>query len=302
MDYFQGAGMNKVGLAVIALVLIALVLVFYQLTGAATSQTPSTTVTISNSAPSVDGCVTTNPITLGAGPDNTTVWCNCTVYDANGWADVNFSNATFYNYTNTTSGYFNTSNRYINYSCVNRSVSGDANRKYFNCSFSVTYFATPSGGGFWTCNFSVNDTGGYPAFNATNTTLASLVAVGNDPSTINYGSLSPGATSAAQYDNVTNFGNVRIDLKIEGINLTSSGKPDINVSQQFYAYLSSMSGELSVNFTGGSPQFNSTYELSPTPNGTTIISNRTQWFDLHVPSAQLAGTYGGTITLTAQEG
>jgi hypothetical protein len=258
----------------------------------------SSSVTIQNSAPTLGAVSLVDPISLNVGPDMTTVYCSATATDNDGFADVSTAIGKLFNETNGFAGSDDDNIRYSNNFCNREGGSGNA--VTVNCSFVLKYFASPSGGGTWNCSLNITDASGASVDRNASANLSELIAIGASPSTINYGTgIAPGDTSGTVNLNVTNYGNVRIDLEIEGENMSSAGKTDINVSQQKYSYYDDMSVEYDVPYTGDG-SFNSSYNLEKATS--TTLSNMTKWFDLHVPIGWPAGTYTGTITLTAQQG
>jgi len=169
------------------------------------------------------------------------------------------------------------------------------NTVHGNCSFTLNYYAVP---GVWRCKMYFNDSGSNSDSNFTNATLSTNLALVNDLSTINYGSVSPSSNSSNVADNVTNYGNVALDTKFESTNLTSSGSKDINASNQWYAFGAVANFTPVPNATGA---FNTSYNLNVSYDGTTASSNKTQYFLIAIDSGQPSGTYSGVLTITAQQ-
>ncbi len=305
----------------VALAVIAVAGVLYfspyilQITGAATQGTATTQTVIGNQVPVMGPCylsaTSQNAVTLAAGPDTTRVWCNCTIVDTNGNSDISKVNATLFNSTvgegaTGASGTASTLFRYNNRSC--NTYNGASNTIHANCSFDVQYFATPgediSKG--WTCKMYANDTSSASTSNTTNFTVASLIAVVINVSSVDFGSLAPNANSTAISFNVTNFGNVILDSKFAADNLTASGKKDINASNEWYSLTSGTAVDFVrvPNSTSGPsavPNIGS-YNLNVSYNGasgtTGNESNKTQYFLIYIDTGQPSGTYAGTLYVT----
>ena len=81
-----------------------------------------------------------------------------------------------------------------------------------NCLFDVYYYARP---GEWNCTVEVHDYSGYSDKNSNVTNMEVLLALGL-PAVINYGEVNATYVSDEQTANVTNFGNVQINLSLQG--------------------------------------------------------------------------------------
>jgi len=96
-----------------------------------------------------------------------------------------------------------------------------------NCSFDVQYFSDP---GNWNCTVSINDTYNSNDTNSDNITMGELLAVGL-PSTINYGTVNATYVSSENITNVSNYGNVEIDLDLSGWAVTEGDGLAMNCTQ-----------------------------------------------------------------------
>lgn len=181
-----------------------------------------TTVNITNSKPEVlivdiDNGISN--ITLNAGSTRL-VTCNSTVLDYNGGNTIANVTAVFYdgNSVNHTMPEDNNS-MYYNTSCLEQSVNGYyAN---YTCTFVVEYYANASNN--WICNVTANDVYDFNGidygWNYNTTEINTLYAL-NVTSLIDYGDLAVEDTSTAQEANITNFGNVAINVSVYGYGVT----------------------------------------------------------------------------------
>ncbi|MBN1503290.1 hypothetical protein JW930_07160 [Candidatus Woesearchaeota archaeon] len=166
-----------------------------------------------NSFPSVSVIDILDPIDLFAASARTII-CNGTIFDEDGYPDIANVNATLFNidYGSYHEDSDNNSIHYTDTSCTIYNQVG--NMADFNCSFDVVYYAL---NGSWVCNVTVGD-----LINASNSsevyaTVNELLAIGADPSFINYGDL--GITEESPMDlivNITNYGNILLDLELYG--------------------------------------------------------------------------------------
>ncbi len=168
-----------------------------------------TRVNITNAAPIITQVTLPDPVVLTAG-GLSVVECNVTVMDYNGATDINVTNATLYHSSSSSGAADDNNTHYSNASCG--AVSQAGNYKNFTCNFSVYYYAL---NGTWTCNASANDSMSYNATNLNTTTFSPVLALNVTP-LIDYGNLSVGDTSAEQTANVTNIGNVPINVSVLG--------------------------------------------------------------------------------------
>ncbi|MBI5176990.1 hypothetical protein HY995_02795 [Candidatus Micrarchaeota archaeon] len=265
------------------------------ITGYASSQTPASQASVNNAGPTAGPCYVSS--SLAGGPGTSRFWCNCTVVDTNGFGDIAAVNATIFNYTYGEAGAASNLFHYTNNSC--RTYNGALNTIHANCSFDVQYYVSP---GTWQCRMYFNDTQSASTNNLTNFTIATVLAITNNLTTVNYGSVSPGSNSSAVPDNVTNWGNIIVDTKFEATNLTSAGNKDINASNQQYSFGYNgtyLDFAIIPNSTGVA---NASYNLNFSYDGTTGSANKTQYFLIAIDSGQPSGTYTGVITITASDG
>jgi len=246
-----------------------------------------------------------NEIDLLAGV-NRTVFCNATLVDVDFFDSISSASAVLYdNSSSSPAASDDMSQHYTNNSCV--LFAGSGNDRGVECSFAVAYYANNA---TWACNITATDNLTMSGSdNYDYSTINELVAL-NIPDNIDFGALSPGATSDVNKTNVTNFGNIEIDLKIYGYGngqttspnaLNCTGGEDKNISLYFLRYnvtdlptcsnfgwtsnyrnLTNLSNEKTW------PQFN----LGKQNVEGTLMRNYTCWI-LKIPTASEA-TLGGT--------
>jgi hypothetical protein len=172
-----------------------------------------TTVNVTNAYPEIlnISCNNGQSITLNAG---TTKAINCTIKirDYNGWNDVNYANATFYYYLNVSSDPDDNNVHYTNTSCAQVTNDGQYLVNW-TCSFDIWYFAV---NGSWRANATVNDSYGAKDNDYGNASISALLAL-NVTNLIDFGNLAVTETSPTSVQaNVTNFGNVPINVSVYG--------------------------------------------------------------------------------------
>jgi hypothetical protein len=241
------------------------------------------------------------------------VWCNGTVIDFNGKDDIMACNATLF-FTGNRSGQSNDMNEhYSNRSC--RLIRSGINNKTFTCSFAVWFFAN---NGTWWCNMSAWDNGTanlnhLSAFNSSldSTKTNSLYALAVPP-VVEYGQLVINQTSPADIiTNVTNTGNMNIDLQLHGYGGTASPPTEnnlsmkcalgtINITNERFALASGTAYASMTNLSGrfANPNDLNTFNLLQRKSET-INSTRNTYWKVKVPRAGVKGKCNGTIVFSS---
>jgi hypothetical protein len=268
-------------------------------------------VTVSNVGPVVsnvffnDTVATVHNITLSAESTTNLIMCNATITDLNGYQDVATSgsvNATFYHTSSSIDAADNTNVHYTNTSCSFIAGSGTAVTAV--CTVMFHYEAT---NGTWICNISAKD--GSNAVNTGSTTneVEPLVALTVLETNISFGSLSNGQNSStAQSTNITNQGNVKIDVQVKGnTDMTCSGIGTLGVTNISF---NTTSGNYDSMYTDGTGKILTTglqtltdFDLVPSgiaPFDQGIDATNLTYWSIQIPQA-VKGTCNNTITVAA---
>jgi hypothetical protein len=274
-------------------------------------------VNVTNMAPKVVGLIVddwtaspVNEIDLVSGWYRK-VYCNGTVVDYNGKDDIIACNATLF-YTGNRSGQWNDMNEhYSNNSCI--LVRSGIYNKTFSCSFNVWFFAN---NGTWWCNMSAWDNGTanlnrQPAYNSSrdDAKINPLYSL-NVPPVVEFGELSLGSTSTNKIINVTNTGNMNLDLNLYGYGSTKVPAVENNLSMECRI------GNISVNrmhFDNNSADtYDNMFNLSGRFKGPKLMhmnirqrkseiknsTNATYW-KIKIPQYAVKGTCNGTIVFNS---
>ena len=241
-------------------------------------------------------------ITITAGGTKK-ISCNATIRDWDGFNDVTYVNATIW-YVPTSGPLFanNNNSHYTNVTCgINASTSAYVG--WYVCSFDVLYYAN---NGTWMCNVSAENSWNYTNSGNGSTVFYPVYAL-NVSDGIDYGGVAVYDFSLPDIDaNVTNLGNMGINISVEGYGVTRGDGLAMNCS-------------LNGNITVDNERFslnNTTPWASKTPLVSTIggvlvsgltmpkqtisstqIVNSTYW-QLYVPPNP-AGNCTGNIIFTA---
>lgn len=224
-DYSGRTAFALLGLIAFAAFVFLGVVSLGPVTTAANNTSVKTYVNVTNTEPQVAAIVISPSPSVDLNPGNiTTVTCNASVWDYNGWNDVAVLNGTFFNsqlsYDYASPDDNNT--HYTNASCgACTQLDAFATNASCICSFAVRYYAN---NGTWTCNVTVRDNNiwlptdtplNFSAFGAGNTNINPLIAL-DLPGSINFGNLTVTQTSTPKTINITNFGNRDMNISLYG--------------------------------------------------------------------------------------
>ena len=256
-------------------------------------------------------------------PNATTLLtCVARVRDYNGDTDINATNATFFRTTSAITDPDDNNNHYTNASCaINRSFvswqghADDAYTALANCTIQVEYYADP---GEWNCSVTVNDSVSWTDSGWDNITINDLLAVGL-PDVIDYGTVNATEVSNENVTNITNFGNVPLNISLHGyaynnettgagyaMNCSLGNVGTIDINYEKFNLTSSTPGTLTLS------QFEATYiNLSSTPtvknfnlnyrqNDTVNKAINASYWRIYVPKG-VAGNCTGTIVFGATQ-
>ncbi|HLC78412.1 MAG TPA: hypothetical protein VJH92_04765, partial [Candidatus Nanoarchaeia archaeon] len=180
---------------------------------------------------------------------NRTVICNATVTEYDGQALQNstaklFHNSSFYSDSDDNNIHYSNSSCYVN------SSYGAENESSIECRFDVTYYANY---GAWNCSIYAEDNLSISDNRSDNTTLNQLLSIGL-VSSADYGIVNATYVSDELTLNVTNYGNILVNLSLSGYgNSISDGNSMIcsgrNISINYHKYNLSTStpGTLSLS-------------------------------------------------------
>jgi len=254
-----------------------------------------THVNITNSRPEVlnitfqDSANTSlKNITLNAGGLKD-VQCNVTVRDWNGFNDIVYLNATiWYAPTSNISAPNDNNTHYTNSSCsLNGSISAYVG--WYVCDFNVIYYAN---NGTWMCNATVIDNASTNGTGMGNGTFYPVYAL-NVTDGIDYGNAAVESFAGNVTANITNLGNMPINITVEGygagrgdgLAMNCSLGGNITVSNERFA-TANVAWALKTPLTGNSQPLSNLTMLKQ--NSTALITNSTYW-QLYIDSTNNPG-------------
>ena len=162
---------------------------------------------------------------------NQTRLVNCVgvIRDYNGEDDIANVSAILFDNGNSSLYVADDNNRhYTNASCfINTSFGSystftdDVYMALANCSFNIWYYANPT---LWNCTMMANNTVNWQDMNSSTQTVTQLLSM-ILPTSINYGLVNATYVSDEQIANVTNVGNVQVNLSLKGYATNPAGDP-----------------------------------------------------------------------------
>jgi len=304
---------NKIlGLIIVFLVLILLVnfdpTAFAGFEGWNTS---TASVTESTETPTV-GTITVlpSPINL-VGGSTLLVSCYADITDDNGVADIQSGkgNITLYDTETTTADC--TTNNFNCYRNITHSGAGSLNSDICpgsgttaTCNFSIPVYYNANSSS-WNCSMTITDSGGSGDTEQEIVAVNALTAIDISSSELNFGTLAPATFSDNKTEIVYNYGNIILDLQLNGTNMSCATGEDIEVGNITYNMTGPvLHGDWGTNLTG--TLFSEDFNLYPNQTQSTEVpaspSNTTYWkLYLPVSSAGIRGTCSGTIWFVAQQ-
>jgi len=245
-------------------------------------------------------------ITVAAGATKR-ITCNATIRSWDGFNDIVYVNATLWHWsTSNHSAIDNNNSHYTNASCfINNTIANTSGFiGYYECNFDVYYYAN---NGTWACNVTALNSWNYNGSGYNTTTFYPVYAL-NVTNGIDYGNVAVYAYSNETVANVTNFGNMAINLSVEGygtkrgdgLAMNCSTNGNISVANERFSL--SSTGNNGAAWSVKTP-LNSSQDLvanltmpKQTIPGSQII-NSTYW-QLYIPPNP-AGNCTGWIVFTA---
>ncbi len=282
--------------------------------------TATTTVTITNSAPIVSAVNIngTNPAVISLNTNSTTtVNVEATVSDNNGCGDLNSGTTTILLYRSgysssscSTNGGADASNCYLASAFVSTSSCVGLGTSYnTTTTFAVQYYAraTDSSSSFASNNWMAtvifrdpsNGTGTADSSNASTTNdFQSTLSINVTTSSIDFGSVGPGVSSATSTTVVVNVGNSSTTLKLSASTVLTGTGGTIAADYEHYATSSFTwsSGGSDVHLSTTSVAV-SGFTLTAPTSGTAIQGN--VFWALQPPLGTATGSYAGVNQFTA---
>ena len=158
--------------------------------------------------------------------------------------------------------------------------------------------------GTWTCNATVHDNSSINATDWNWTTINSMLALNISTTLLDYGNMDVGDTSVNKTLNVTNIGNLDINVSLRGYGATEGDGlafvcsiGNITVDNERYSLNSSHIWGQKTQLTAGfQPVQNLTIQKQDTPG---VLKTNTTYWQVYIPPNP-AGECNGTIVFQAE--
>lgn len=234
-------------------------------------------------------------ITLTAG-STVTIKANATITDTNGAGDIASANATLFHSSSSDTAANDENIHFSNSSCTLGSANG--NNKTVECSFILNFMTT---NGTWTVNITAYD----GAANATGrgadtNTVSDLASLDVAETTIDFSTLALGAnTTSAQSMTIRNLGNIVIDSQFSGTNYTCTVGTIDAANTRYNLTTAGYDGMTTALANAAATQTNFDLGIRGTATGNGLDSNKTEYWNILLPSTGIGGTCTDTLTATA---
>jgi hypothetical protein len=154
------------------------------------------------------------------------VSCRAIIYEYDNETEIESARAEFFDNSSSFYGQADDNNyHYKNSSCFLNKSYGDVNEAEVNCTFNVWYYANFAN---WKCvvevfdNLSLSENGSDYNF------INSLLSIGIPDSPLDFGNIDSGKVSEEKILNITNYGNIGINLSIRGYALNDGDNLSMN--------------------------------------------------------------------------
>ena len=228
------------------------------------------------------------------------VYCNATVRDWDGFNDIVNATGILWHLVNSSENASNdNSTHYTNSSCtLNASLSAYVG--WYVCAFDVWYYAN---NGTWNCNVTVFNSYNFKSAYNNSTTVQPLYAI-NLSEGIDFGSVESLIPSNNISVSMTNFGNMLINVSIQGYALIIGDNVGMNCSDHTNISISNIkfSTNSSHIFSDKNSLNGSIQNLDlqiPKQTGVTQIVNNTYW-QISPDAGSLNRVCGGYVLFTAE--
>lgn len=195
---------------------------------------------------------TTSPINeIDLTPAATTsTMCSGIIEDPEGASSIQAVHAELFSSLSSFGATDDNNDHYTNSSCLINTSYGTANQAQINCTFELEYYARA---GSWTCQINATDNYSSSTLASDTTSINTLLALGVD-SPMDFGEINAQEVSLEKTSNVTNYGNVEINLSLSGFgqtpfdgNAMECGAQDIAVGYMKYNLTASNSSNLTLS-------------------------------------------------------
>jgi len=243
--------------------------------------------------------IPSDEINLVAGSEKL-VYCNVTLKSGDDYPSINGVNATLHSTSVSVEDADNNRTHYTNSSC--RFLTGGGDDAEYICSFSIKYYAI---NGTWNCTAKAWDNYTNTAI-SDNSTMNQLFAINISTAVINYTSLEPNQASPEVAVNMTNIGNMPMNISVYGYGGEDEGTGSSlsmvceinNVSVHFEKYSTGSSAYLAKSNLSSTPK-DVGLTIPPQDDTSGIMYNTTYWQFMVPVSSYSLGQCNGSVVFMA---
>ncbi|MBR9705073.1 hypothetical protein GOV12_06690 [Candidatus Pacearchaeota archaeon] len=322
----KNIGRNNILLLVLETIVLVVIFSLFVRTIEGTLGNPNVTVTtyleVGTVAPEIlNVSIENGSSSITLIPNSTkAISCVGLIRDYNNETNIHNASAEFYINTSSYGDSDDNNTHYTNSTCiVNRSfnnwsgVDDDSYHALANCTFQIQYYAN---GGIWNCTIYINDSDGLNATGNNSINVSDLIAI-DMPNSISYGTVNATYMSLENVTNISNAGNVGINLSLKGwaidegdgnaMNCSQGSIRNISVEHEKFNVTNSTAGILTLNqtilnYTNLTSTSTVIFEfplLARINDGYNDAANATYW-RIYVPSG-VAGSCQGNIQFGATQ-
>jgi len=222
----------------------------------------------------------------------TKVTCSGVAQDPEGESSLSVIVARFFSSSSAFNDPDDNNNHYSNSTCQLDTAYGTSSQVKINCTFEVEYYAES---GSWQCQINVTDNYSSSTLASDATFINTLLALGVD-SPMGFGEIEAGTVSAEAESMVTNYGNVQMNLTLNGYgsipldgNAMECGSSDIPIDYMKFNLTASNSSNLTLqqfetiyqNLTSSPTSYE--FNLNSRQNDLTNEANASTYWRVYVP-------------------
>lgn len=198
----------------------------------------------------VEDLITSPENELDLTPATTTkITCSGVVEDPTGTPTLSVIYSEFFSTSSSFGSADDNNNHYTNSTCEANSSYGTINQTLVNCTFDIEYYSEAD---TWTCQVNVTDSHSSAITETDTTQINTLLAIGAD-SPMDFGVIDATAVSSEKINQVINYGNVPINLSLNGFgqapldgNAMECGAQDIEIGYMKFNLTASNSSNITL--------------------------------------------------------
>ncbi len=239
----------------------------------------------------------------------TQITCSGIASDYEGASSISTIRAEFFSQFSSFGNLDDNNNHYTNSSCQINTSYGTSNQAEVNCIFEIEYYAEA---GSWACQFNITDNYSSSITTQDATNVNTLLAIAVD-SPMGFGEMNAGEVSQEKEAQITNYGNVKMNLTLNGYgqtpldgNAMECGTTDISIDYMKFNLTQSNSSDLTFqefetiyqNLTSSPVQYD--FNLNSRQNDLNNEANASTYWRVYLPVG-VGNNCAGNIVFAATQ-